>query len=375
LNNDGNPIFGGVLRTTPGAGYCGLPNSALAITGHLTTVQSGGGFITLFPADVAQPTVANTNYNANQIINNVFTVGLATTGTHPGFFNIYATTNTHVVIDVTGYYALPGAGGLYFHPLPAPIRLLETRPMESGFTTPGAPLTGNTDTAQVGRNLTYQGVTIPASARALVGNATTVGPQTGGFLTLYPQGATRPLIASSNFEAGQIVNGPFTVGLNTTNGQFNIYTTSTTHLVVDILGYYSPNQTEGSSTGLLFSPLSSPVRLLETRAGEPVGCNRPGAPLLAGSTRTQAARGTCTIPATAQGIVGNATTVNPGNGYLTFFPSNLASPPLVATSNFTAGQIINRHFIVGLGASDGAFKIFTFPQTELVVDVSGYFAP
>ena len=170
------------------------------------------------------------------------------------------------------------------------------------------------------------------------------------------------------------MNAPFTVGLGA-SGNFMIYVTQTMDLVVDVLGYYSAELVDVNGMGLLFSPLPTPVRLLDTRAGVQVGCDRPNAALAAASTRTQAARGTCTIPATAQGIVGNVTTVNPSaNGFLTFYPSS-ATPPLAATSNFRALQVFNRHFTVGLGNADGAFKIYTSAGTELVVDVAGYFAP
>lgn len=81
-----------------------------------------------------------------------------------------------------------------------------------------------------------------------------------------------------------------------------------------------------------------------------------------------------TVGATAQAIVGNATVVFPAsNGFLTFWPSN-ASQPGTANSNYQAGSVFNRHFTVGLGG-DGAFKIFTSAVTDLVIDVSGYFAP
>ena len=40
-----------------------------------------------------------------------------------------------------------------------------------------------------------------------------------------------------------------------------------------------------------------------------------------------------------------------------------------------AGQVFNRHFMVGLGSGDGAFNIYVSPTTDMVVDVSGYFAP
>jgi hypothetical protein len=362
------PLTGGASRTQLGRGTCTIPANAVALTGNITTVQSGGGYLTIYPSDAAQPTVANSNYGVYQVVNNVFTTGL---GAVDGSFKIFATTNTDVVVDVSGYYAPPSPSGLYFHPLPAPIRLLDTRPNATGYATPGVKLTGNADTAQLARGLTHNGVTIPATAQAIVGNATTVDPG-GGWLTLYPQGVTRPNAASSNYNAGDIMNAPFTVGLSAT-GEFMMYVTSSTHMIVDVLGYYSADATDVNGTGLLFTPLASPVRLLDTRVGA-TGCDTPGAPLLAGSTRLQTASGSCTLPATAQAIVGNVTTVNPWDGYLTFFPSSVATPPFVATSNFTAGQIFNRHFSVGLGG-DGKFKIYTFAPTDLVVDVSGYFTP
>ena len=80
------------------------------------------------------------------------------------------------------------------------------------------------------------------------------------------------------------MNGPFAVGL-AANGQFKIYTTSTTHLVVDISGYYSTSPTDANGVGLLFNPLPKPMRLLETRniPGFPLtGCYQPQAPIQAG---------------------------------------------------------------------------------------------
>jgi len=348
-----------------------IPANALAVTGNITTVNSGGGYLTLYPSNAAQPLVANTNYLPNEIVNNVFTVGLG----NDGAFKIYALSPTDVVVDVTGYYAPPAAGGLYFHPLPKPIRLLETRPGEIGCDAPGAAIQGGDagTRTQQGR-VSCGGVTIPNAALAIVGNATTVGPAGPGYLTLYPAGAAKPLVASSNYWTNQIVNGPFTVGLSA-SGAFNIFTLATTHLVVDVLGYYSTEANDGNGAGLLFNPLPKPVRLLETRAGQ-VGCYTPNAPLSGNTEYSQQARGTCsgeTIPNSALAIVGNATVVNAQGGYLTLWPSN-AAKPLVAASNFNAGQVFNRHFTVGLGP-DGAFKIYSLLTTDLVVDVAGFFAP
>ncbi|MDQ3011874.1 MAG: putative Ig domain-containing protein [Acidobacteriota bacterium] len=370
--NGNQPIAANTSLLQAARGICGIPANAAAVTGNVTTVTSGGGYLTIYPSGAARPTVTSINYNPNEIVNNVFTAGLGADGN----FNIYALNTTDVVIDVTGYYAPPAAGGLYFHPLPAPVRLLETRAGQLvGCVKLGTPLPGNADSLQTA---TTACTGIPAAARAIVGNATTVSPLGGGYLTLFPADAARPLIASSNYDTDQIVNGPFTVGLSP-SGQFKIFTLATTHLVVDVLGYYSAQAVDANGAGLLFTPLAHPIRLLETRNNPAFpGCFKPNAPLNGNQVYTQPARGLCdglTIPTTALGVVGNATTVSPqGGGFLTLWPSS-AAQPTVATANYNAGEIVNQHFIVGLSNADWAFKMFSFATTDLVIDLTGYFMP
>ncbi len=47
----------------------------------------------------------------------------------------------HFIVDVTGYYA-PPSSGLYYHPLPYPIRLLDTRAGTPTCIARNAPLNG-----------------------------------------------------------------------------------------------------------------------------------------------------------------------------------------------------------------------------------------
>lgn len=386
----GMPVAGGtsLLQTAAGRTCEGItiPANALAITGHITSVQSGGGFATAYPSWAPRPLVSTTNYLPNEIVNNVFTVGL---GAEDGAFKLFALTTTHFVVDVTGVYvprpmtptatAPQGGGGLYFHPLSSPIRLLDTRCEPACNTNGCLPLApGSTLTQQATGSC--GGVTIPANARAVVGNATVVGPSGDGFLTIYPSDAMeRPLAASSNYSAGQIVNGPFTVALGP-DGAFKVFTLAATHLVTDLTGYYSPDAVDINGPGLLFTPFPYPVRLLETRNAPPdlPGCFKPNAPLIGGVEYMQQARVTCqgvTIPMTSKAILGNATVVNnPIAGFLTFWPSDVIDRPLIATSNYNAGQVWNRHFIVGLG-TDGVFKMYAHSTTDLVIDVSGSFSP
>jgi len=365
------PIPGGTVRTQPVRGTCKgltIPPEAISITGNITTVQSGGGFLAIYPSDAPQPLVANSNYLPNEIVNNAYTVGIGADGA----VKISVTSTTEVVLDVTGYYAPPSPSGLYFHALPRPVRLLDTRVGFSGCFTPGAPLQGGVDTLQQGTG-SCAGLTIPPEARALVGNATTVNPVALGYLTLYPADAARPLIATSNYNIGQTVNGPFIVGLSP-SGQFKMFPQFTTELVIDITGYYSAQANDANGPGLLYSSLGSPLRLLDTRPGQQ-GCYTPGGPMIGGTDYTQDTQSPCTnLTPTARALIGNATVVNTtGIGYLTFWPSD-AAQPLVATSNYVEGQVINRFFTVGL-APDGSFKRFASRTTDLVIDISGFFAP
>ena len=389
-------LTAGETRTQPARTMCSMiPANATAVIGNITVVPSAPGFLTLFPSDATQPTVANSNFKAGEVTNNFFTVGLGVDGA----FKIYASAATDVIIDLTGYYAPPGAGGLFYHPLPSPVRLVETRAGQTGCFQPSQLMGTNNPNADPNLDLPVQGRgpglpspcnSIPSDAAVLVGNATTVFPNAPlgyGYLTIYPSGATRPTVASSNYANNDVINGPFAVKLGA-DGQFKIYTFSTTDLVVDITGYYSASPTDANGAGLLFSPLPTPMRLLETRPDFPslplVGCYRPNAPIAGQpNIRTQPVWGMCsdqpiTIPDTARAIVGNATVINPvAAGFLTFYPGDAISTPTAATSNYpfpvTFGY--NRHYYVGLSPVDGTFKILTQFTTDLIVDVSGYFAP
>ena len=398
------PFTNGETRTLPARTVCStIPANATAIIGNITVVPSGPGFLTLFPSDATQPTVANSNFKAGEVTNNFFTVGL---GAGDGAFKIFtrlfdAGTTSEVIIDVTGYYAPPGAGGLYYHPLPAPVRLLQTFPGQTGcFQNGSQQLIGqNNPNANPALDLTVDGRGaglpspcngIPSDAVVLVGNATTVFPNAPlgfGYLTIYPSDAARPTVASSNYGNNDIINGPFAVKLGA-DGKFKVYTFSTTHLVIDISGYYSASPNDANGAGLLFNPLPSPMRLLETRniPGFPlVGCYKPQAPVAGGTggIRTQQVWGMCadqpiTIPNAARAVVGNVTAINPvGAGFGTFFPGNVGTAPTVATTNYPFPVVFgyNRHYYVGLSPTDGTFKILTQFTSDYIVDVSGYFAP
>lgn len=377
----GTPLAGGSVRSENARLTCGgmtIPADAQAIVGNATVVNTvpgaTSGFVTLYPGGASRPTASNLNYVAEQVVPNAFTVGLG----GDGAFEIYASSSTHFIVDVTGYYGPPRAGGLYYHPLPSPVRLLDTRPGQPACDAPGAPLSGGASRTQTAR-VTCHGATIPTGAKVIVGNATVVNAGTGaaaGYITLYPSGSTLPTASNLNYVPGQIVPNAFTVGLGDGDGAFQIYASSPTDFIVDVTGYYSDQVSDLNGTGLLYNPLANPVRLLDTRPGQ-AACDAPGAPLMGGASRVQPARTACsTVPDGAQVVVGNATAVNTAGGavagYITLYPSG-ASLPTVSSLNYVPGQIVPNAFTVGLGNGDGAFQIFASSSTHFIVDITGYF--
>ena len=123
-----------------------------------------------------------------------------------------------------------------------------------------------------------------------------------------------------------------------------------------------------------FHPLV-PARVLDSRAGQPAADDYSSA-WPANSTRSVQVAGRGGVPAGASAVALNVTaaTATATSGYLTVFPSDLASPPTSSNVNFTKGQAVPNLVLVKL-AGDGAVKIYNSPggSTDVIADVVGYF--
>ncbi|HMV50533.1 MAG TPA: S8 family serine peptidase, partial [Blastocatellia bacterium] len=131
---------------------------------------------------------------------------LSGTPTATGVFNFTLTaTDAGNCTGARAYTVVISGGGLMFYSLPRPVRLLDTRTGQSGCDAPGMLISGGTSRTQTAAGRTCDGITIPANAAALTGNITTVDSG-GGFLTLYPGDAERPLVANSNYGPNEVLN-------------------------------------------------------------------------------------------------------------------------------------------------------------------------
>ncbi|MEP7342896.1 MAG: reprolysin-like metallopeptidase [Acidobacteriota bacterium] len=377
-DNISTPVAGGASITTPARVTCEgitIPSTAQAIVGNLTVINQTAqtGYLTIYPDGQAAPLAANMVYEPGQILSNNFTVGLS----DGGAFNVFAERTIDLVVDISGYYAPPGAGGLYYHPLSKPIRLLDTRAGQGNCDSVGTPIAEGTTFTTLAR-IGCEGLAIPTAAQAIIGNATAInGSGQSGYLTIYPNGVPVPLSATMVYFPGQIISNAFTSSLSAA-GEFNIFSERTVDMVVDVAGYYSAEATDVNGAGLLFTPLSRPLRILDTRPGQG-NCDNVGTPIAGGTSIATPGRLTCegiTIPAAARTILGNITVINQTSltGFLTLYPDGVAQP-LSANMIYTPGQLISNAFVVGVNAGTGQYRIFGERTIDAIVDVSGYFAP
>lgn len=159
------------------------------------------------------------------------------------------------------------------------------------------------------------------------------------------------------------------------------------HLARQALGGAAkePGKALGSTTGDLVFTAVTPCRIVDTRvAGGPIAANasRPFLGLAINSGANFSSQGgsatNCNVAAVgASAIMVNVTAVTPsGAGFATVYKSG-ESRPLAASVNYTAGAIVNNSVVVGvpnpLAITD--FVIYTFAQSDYVVDIVGYFSP
>ena len=121
----GGPAFSaGQTRSFPVlSSACSVPSQATAYSLNMTAVPQGPlGFLTTAPTGIPLPLVSTLNSLTGTIAANAAIVPAGTGGS----IDVFATNATDVVIDINGYFAPPGAGGLSLYNL-IPCRVLDTR--------------------------------------------------------------------------------------------------------------------------------------------------------------------------------------------------------------------------------------------------------
>jgi hypothetical protein len=130
-------------------------------------------------------------------------------------------------------------------------------------------------------------------------------------------------------------------------------------------GYFAPP----GGAGALSFYTAIPCRVLDTRNA----AGALGGPALNGQRDFPVTSSACGIPDTAQAYSLNATVVpQAGLSFLTLWPFGGARP-LVSTLNALDGSITSNAALVP--AASGQINAYSPEQTELILDINGYFAP
>jgi hypothetical protein len=180
-------------------------------------------YLTVYPTGVTQPLVSTLNAPTGTIVANAAIIPAGTAGS----IDVYATDTTDLLVDINGYFAAPGTGGLSFYPLP-PCRVLDSR-QPAG--TP--PFTGTTNVNVIG-----SGCANASTAEAYVFNATVVPPAALGYLSLWPEGSAQPVVSTLNAVDGFITSNMAIVPAS--GNAVSAFAQNATFLILDTSGYFAP---------------------------------------------------------------------------------------------------------------------------------------
>ncbi len=212
--------------------------------------------------------------------------------------------------------------------------------------------------------------TIPLGAVAVTGNLTVTNQTAAGYISLTPDPTNSPGSSTLNFPVGDNRANNVTIPLNSSGQLAAVYKASagkTTDLIFDVTGYF----VAGTSQATYF-PIT-PVRALDTRfaIGLP---NR----FVASTARTLQVTGLNSIPPGALAITGNLTVAGQSKaGFLAVTPDPNATPGS-SNLNFPLGDTRANGVATqlnGSGALSIVYKAAAGATTDVLLDITGYFAP
>ena len=246
-----------------------------------------------------------------------------------------STSNVHLIVDIVGYF---GNGTARYVPRTDPVRLLNTAGAAAGSHTPidaaaSCPVT-NPSAAIV--NLTSYGSTAAGHLQA----KSAVSQATNAWSTV-------------NYFSGETIANMAVVRLEL--GQFSIYTSAQSGIVVDLLGCFSTG-----AGGLRYVPLSLPVRALSSTT-------------LGNGGIRDVTVSSLSSPAALVRVTG----VNGANAtYLTAYTTGRPNPG-TSTVNFAVSAVEGNSAVVATNSSN-MMRVARGPHpgsTNVIVDVFGRFVP
>jgi len=338
-------IGAGKAVTFQVAGRGGLPATGVAkvMLNINATSPTTNGYLTVHASGTTQPgsrsaSIVAARPNTKAVLSRVGSDGRV---------RIYTSATTDLSVDVVGWSASGGhlSGG-------APVRVLDTRTGVGATKAKLAP--GGT------LSLTVAGKAgVPTTgAGAVILDVSSSGAASGGWLTTYPAGATRPAAPQVRFDTARDATG-LVVAKVGTGGVVKVHTSASTNVMVDVLGWLPTTADHVAVT---------PARLLDSQTG----LGYPTGRVAGGQAPVVPVLGRAGVPGTGvKAVTLTVTAVAPtAGGYLTAYPSGAVETPYATVKYPVSATVVNT-LIVPVGA-DGAVRVRTSAAAYLKVDVTGF---
>lgn len=341
-----------VVDANPPAGYeAALVNLTFAAT-------DGAGFLRAWPARTARPATSSLNVDRPLgLAANAAIVPLAADGT----FVIESTVGARVVIDVLAWFDESGPTDDGRFVALEPTRVADTREpagetLASGSPNPWTSTADGWDVEIAG----HTGVPDDGTADAVVLSMVAVADTAeAGHLSVYPGGGEVIETSNVNVRAGEVRANLVVVPLGP-DGGITIGSVNVANTVIDVAGYITSDAAASSGAGL-YQAVST-ERIVDTRTSDPFGTMEP-----------ETAQG-LTVPGagSSSAVVHNLTMVNPAEaGHLSAHPS--PTTPVVSNLNVDGADQIRAVLAVTKLGDNARMNYTAFRQTDLVVDVLGFF--
>lgn len=220
------------------AGKFAVPVGATAVVANVTAVSPASeGYLTGYPTGTVRPTASNVNYTAGQIVPNrvIVAVGVG------GAFDVYSSSATNVVVDISGYYTAAGGTGGEDVPAATPTRVCDTRTANpSALAGVAAQCNGRPIGPGQALSVNVAGqFGIPANATAVIVDVVGIAPSAQTYVTVFPSGAP-PLVSDLNLLSGQI-QANLVVATISATGSIELYNDlGTTNVAIDVTGWEVP---------------------------------------------------------------------------------------------------------------------------------------
>ena len=398
-----------------------VPADATAVVLNVTITESiAAGYLQVFPTGGGVPG-ASSNLNVPGPGATIANLVIVPIGDNDSV-TLYSHAGGHLVADLFGYFVPAGRSAAgRFEALRAPHRVLDTRdPLRVPIDNPGdardcgdfptwadanawfwtyrrhgdpagldadgnempcETLPGNTgqrtvpaDLFKLGQGGQYRlpvlasatpgGGVVPPGATAVVMNVTAVETAAPGFVQVFNDPAMKGKSSNLNFTTNDIAPNLVIVPIGP-DGAVTMYAHSASHVVVDVIGFFTGSNSPTSTAGL-YVPFT-PRRLIDTRdRNEPLpiqGQRDVGLAALLGVS-----------PGAMAAAFVNVTLVDSLQaGYLQVFPTGLSTPGATSSVNVTdAGQI--RPTAVITAHNGGQVSVFDHAGGHFIFDAAGYFS-